>query len=293
MIMSDSVTGFKVQGFTVALVTDVGSQPSVLVEQTQTDSAGTFLFSTITGKRYNLTVMNTNGDVVSERQWVSSTDAVYYYDLFTGQILPIDIRVGGVDLNLFYPAPNQSVLYQNGSGGYGIRYKLNIFNQLPVYSIKTEVIQSGVIIHSDINTPTFPATTFYNGQVFDFNFMVTSTGKPIGIIVTLITANGTITQNFYYTISANQSTISPIMSREWIQQHIGEMGGFLIWFFIFILISATFRFAIQTGLDNNGMTFMLIVWAIVGAYIGLIDVVGAGIAMLSGFALWVVRRGGI
>lgn len=290
--VSDSLTQRSVPSYVFEFRTDVGMQASVLVESPQTDSAGKFLFTTITGKRYDLTVLNENGDIVEMGQFISSTSTEYFYDLFTGLITITDPNFGTVDINILVPEPGIGFFYKNDLNNYGLRFKIIKGGEtLPtVSSVRVTLTQVGTVI-ADFNfSPAFPSTNYPSGTTFDVNFTNANQAYLVNVTISMSTSIGVITKGYKIPLRSILRPNTNIPNFGALVEEIGSVGGTFLWLIIAVSIGIGIRFTPLSGVGNSGLVFIIMAWTLMAGFINLIPITIAALACIGALAFWFLRN---
>lgn len=283
MTLLNTLTGKTIPQYVVKFVADVGSQAGVLVESQQTDSAGKFLFTTITGKSYYLTVLDNFGDVKLTGPFISSTDTTYFIDIFTGSVVNVEPTPGVVDFNLIIPETR--ILYYNASNEFAIRFKLRTSGP-SVTRVDLSVDQNGTNFVNETFLPTAPNTTFQNNAQFDKNFLGLSQQYAATIKITAYTSSGVVVRYYLVGVRQKQNVPNLVQNFTQIQNDIGEFGGIIVWFLVLLSLAAAIRFTPFIPASNGSIIFVEIIWTLIAAWINLIPFWAAGTAILGAFAVW-------
>lgn len=283
MTLLNTLTGASIPNNVVEFRTDVGDSTNILVESGQSDSAGKFLFTTLTNKRYDLRILDTYGDTVMSGPWISSTDTTYFIDLFTGATNLIEPVPGTVDFNIIIP--ESRIIYHNDANLFQIQFSV-ITTGPQVTSVDLLVDQNTTRVVSQNFTPNAPASTFVTGSVINHTFLGLNSNQPAKVTIIAYTTSGAITRTYTFGVRAKQNVPTLIQNFTQIRVQLGEFGGILLWFIIMLGIAAAIRFSPFIPANNAAIIFIEIIWTLIAMWIMLIPAWAAGTAILGAIGLW-------
>ncbi len=287
MILKNSLSSISLQYYLFEFLTDVDSTANVLVESPQTDSAGTFIFTTVTGKNYFLKIYDPYGDLVKQGQFVSSTSNQYFLDLFTGVLSNIDPTIGTVDINL--TIPQHDFFFLNDSNNFGMVFFVTSTGP-SISSVNVLVTNDGTTLHNQTFTPSFPAVVFPSGTEFDANFFTSLNNINARVLITVTSSAGLVTRTYQFPLRQDSNPTVSFPGFDTFCSNVGQLGCSLIWLFIGLLLSIGLRFNPVFGVDNNGMFWVMAIWTGIAAFIGLVPYTIGFIAILAGASLWAIRN---
>lgn len=287
MIVKDSLTSLSLQYYMFELYADANGMANQLIESPQTDTAGAFIFTTITGKNYFLKIYDPFGDLVKQGQFISSTSNQYFLDLFTGVLNDIQPHTGIVDVNLLIPSGN--FYFLNDSNNFGTSFIINSTGP-SILSTNIAITTGSTTLLNQTFSPSFPATNFPSGSRFDTNFSTSLNNVNVQVTITVVTNGGLVIKTFSFPLKQDTNPTISFPGFGTFCSSVGQLGCSLIWLLIGLMISIGLRFNPVFGVDNNGMFWVMALWTGIAAFIGLVPYTIGFIAILAGASYWAIRN---